>query len=145
MKFFINQISITSIIPLLESKDDFMFIRTHLLNNPTIAERQITSRIAKTIDPQTNDQLDNSIVQTRCDKKSKWIDNLIIHYTHEARLQSYKKNIHQLWNQIFEQTPVINTKLIVGHRNNRNATKTFVHRHPQNKSITKPMDNIHQN
>jgi hypothetical protein len=54
-----------------------------------------------------------------------------MHYTHEARLESYKKNIHQLWNQIFAQTPVINMRLIIGNRNNPNNKGTLVHRRPR--------------
>jgi hypothetical protein len=52
---------------------------------------------------------------------------LIIRYTHETRLATYNKHIHQLWNQIFTDTPVVNTKLIVGNRNSRNATKILIH------------------
>ncbi len=56
--------------------------------------------------------------------------NHSVHYTHEARLQSYKKDIHQLWNQIFAQTPVMNTTLIIGSRNHRNSKGRLVHRRP---------------
>ncbi len=48
----------------------------------------------------------------------------MIHYKHEARLASYKKDTRQLWNQKFENTPATNTKLIIDNRNNLNATKT---------------------
>ncbi len=51
-------------------------------------------------------------------------------YTHEALLATYKKHIHQLWDQIFTDTPVTNTKLIVGNRNSCNATKTLMRRRP---------------
>jgi hypothetical protein len=54
--------------------------------------------------------------------------HLIIHYIREKRFQINKKAIHQLWNQLFQQTPVIETRRIVGHRNNRNLTKELVHR-----------------
>jgi hypothetical protein len=68
-----------------------MYIRDYLLNKTTVTEHQIASRIAKTIDPNTNDTTDDPLVQLRLRQKSKWTDNLIIHYTHEARLAGYKK------------------------------------------------------
>jgi hypothetical protein len=108
------------------------------LNKTTITEHEIASRIAKTIDPNTNDTTDDPLVQLRIRQKSKWIDNLIIHYKHEARFVAYKKDIHQLWNHIFRDTPVLNTKLVIGHRNTRNLTKTLVHRRPHYKSASLP-------
>lgn len=65
------------------------------------------------------------MLPAQLDKKSDWIDNLIIHYTHEARLYSCKKDIHRLWNEIFQQTSVMSTRLIVGNRNSRNVKKTL--------------------
>jgi hypothetical protein len=118
-----------------------MFIRDYLLNKPTVTEHQIASRIAKTLDPNNNDTMDDSLVQIRLRQKSKWVDNLIIHYKHEARLASYKKDIHQLWNQIFKNTPFMNTKLIIGHRNSPNMTKTVVHRRSHYKSTSIPTIN----
>jgi hypothetical protein len=63
-------------------------------------------------------------------KESNPSRHLIIHYTHEARLETYKKQIHQLWDQIFADTPVTGTKLIVGNHNSCNATKKFIRRRP---------------
>jgi len=49
MKFLTNNLRISSIIPLLETENDFIFIRSHLLYTPTPIEQQIPTRIAKTI------------------------------------------------------------------------------------------------
>ncbi len=67
-----------------------MYIRHYLLNKTTVTEHQIASRIAKTIDINTNDTTDDPLVKLRLRQKSKWVDNLIIHYKHEARLAGYK-------------------------------------------------------
>jgi hypothetical protein len=90
MKLLKTNLSITSILPLINTETDFKFIRSYLLNRPTITEHQIASRIAKTIDPNSTETLNDSLVRTHLAKTSKWIDNLIIHCTHEQRLQSYK-------------------------------------------------------
>jgi hypothetical protein len=96
------------------------------LNQPTISEHQIASRIAKTIYNDNKDTVDNPLVKTKLDKVSKWINNLIIHYTHEKRLATYKKDIHQLWNKTFTQTPLFNTRLIIVNRNSQNMMKQLL-------------------
>jgi hypothetical protein len=90
------------------------YIQEYFLNKTTVTEHQIASRIAKTIDPNTNDTTDDPLVQLRLRQKSKWIDNLIIHYTHEARLAGY------------------------------NVTKTLVHSRPHYKSASLPTINKQQ-
>jgi hypothetical protein len=117
---------------LFNNENDFAAIHRYLLNIPTIHEHQIASRIAKTINSDNNDMVHNSLVNTKLNQESKWNTSLIIHYTHEARLSTYKKDIHQLWNRTFKETPVINTRLIVGNRNSKNLTKQLVRRGPQN-------------
>jgi ATP-dependent Lon protease len=112
------------------------------LNRPTATEHQIASRIAKTIDPLKNDTIDDPLVRIRLNKESNSYRNLIIHYTHEARLRNYKKHIHQLWNQFFADTPVTNTKLIVGNRNSRNAIKTFIRRRPRTMLLARKPQNM---
>jgi hypothetical protein len=132
MKFIRNNLTTSLLLPLIDNEPDFMSIRNHLLNKSTATEHQITSRIAKTIDPNSNDKVDGPLVQQRLRQKSKWIDKLIIHYTHEARFESSKKDIHQLWNQTFKTTLVMNIKLTIG---SRSLTKTLIRRRPQQKAI----------
>jgi len=114
-------------MPFIDNKQDFMFICDYLFKKPTVTEHQIATRLAKTLDPNNYNTIDDSLVQIGLRQKLKWVHNLIIHYTDEARLASDKKDIHQLWNHIFQNTPVMNTKLIIGHRNSRNVTKTLLH------------------
>jgi hypothetical protein len=107
-----------------------MFIRDHLLYKPTIPEHQIALRIANTLDSSTDDTIIDPLLQTRPTQKSKWTNKVILHYKHEARLETYKNDIHQLWSHIFNNTPVINTKLIIRNKNNVNTKKTLVRRCP---------------
>jgi hypothetical protein len=107
-----------------------MFIRDHLLYKPTITEHQIALRIANTLDPSTSDTINDPLLRTRRPQKSKWTNKVILHYKHEARLKTYKKDIPQLWSQIFNNNEVMNTKLIIGNKNNANTTKTLVRRCP---------------
>jgi hypothetical protein len=91
----------------------------------------MASRIAKAIKSNLNEETDDPLVRASLKKQLKFNNNLIIHYTYEKRLQSNKTIIHQLWNQVFQQTPVIESRLIIGNRNSRNLTRELVHRHPQ--------------
>ncbi len=88
----ISKHTISSLLPLLDNEHDFTFLRSYLLNRPTITEHGIASRIANTIDSHDSDELDDPLVRAQLKKKSKWIENLIVHYTHEARFDSYNHN-----------------------------------------------------
>ncbi len=47
MKFFTNKLSGSSIIPAILNPNDFLFVRSYILNRPTAIEHQIASRVAK--------------------------------------------------------------------------------------------------
>ncbi len=42
-----------------------------------------------------------------------------------------KKDFHQIWNNIFDYTPTVNTKFIIGTRNSRNVTKEMISKRPR--------------
>ena len=128
-KFFAAYFPISFVLPMITNENDFNFIRDILLNKPTIPEYAIASRIAKSLDTKSVDEVNDPLVKARLRKQNKFDKNLIIHYTYEKRLENNKKDIHKLWNQTFQQTPVLNTRLIIGNRNNQNLTKEIVHRH----------------
>jgi hypothetical protein len=116
---------------MINSQNDFDLIRCMLLNKPTIPEYQTASQIEKTIAPNSKHVDENPSMQGRLTKQTKFDTNLIIHYTYEKRLQSNKKEIHQLWNQTFQQTIAMHTRLIVGTRNSPDLTRELIHRRPQ--------------
>ena len=106
---------------------DFQFIQSYLLNKPTLAQSQMAARIATTT--KSNDETipGNLIGKLDIKKPSKYDKNLIIHYTHEARFASLKRDIHQLWNDILKNPIINDIKLIVGHRNNPKLTRDLMH------------------
>ncbi len=73
---------------MLTCQSDFEYIRHILLEKSTIPEYQIVSRIAKTIDTNSANVVENPLVKARLNKQNKFDSNLIIHYTHEKRFQS---------------------------------------------------------
>ena len=118
-------------MPRIATANHFTFVRSNVLNKPTAIENQTASRIAKAIDPLRNETIDDPLVRMRMNRELTSFHYLIIHYTHEERFGTSKKDIHQLWHHIFADTPVNDTKLIIGNRNSRNAIKLFVHRPPE--------------
>jgi hypothetical protein len=104
------------------------------LTRPTTTERQIASRIAATSDERIHPQDAHDLSKLDLPRTSLSNRHLIIHYKHEARLCIYKKDIHQLWDHIFETTTVTDTKLIVGNSNSPNMNKMIVHRRPDYRS-----------
>ena len=115
---------------MINTEKDYSFIRQTLLSKPTIPDYQIASRIAKSIQFEQDDIVKDPLVRSRPDKPSKFDTNLIIHYTYEKRFQCNKRYFHQLWNQTFQQTPVMERRLIIGNRNSPNMTRQLVHRRP---------------
>lgn len=63
-------------------------------------------------------------------EESKWNRCLIVHYTHEERLATFKTHLHRLWDEAFADAPIQNTRLVVGNRVNRNAKRELVHNRP---------------
>ena len=115
------------------SEKDFVKNRRELLNKPTIQEIAIQSSISKASCSSNEESISESTVQSRKKPPSKWDSNLIIHYSYENRLSTYKNDIHQLWNQHFRQTPVINTRLIIRTKDNPNLTERLVRRQPNSR------------
>ena len=103
-----------STLPWIDTVHDFQFIRAYLLNRATLAESQMASRIANAMKSNDEDITGNLIAKPAIEKESKWDKNLIIHYTHESRFTTLKRDIHQLWNQMLKtQLPMISGSLLV--------------------------------
>jgi hypothetical protein len=97
------------------------------LEKQTIGEQQLLYRIATMPD---NDKNAPTNIENKLKKQEKWNTCLIVHYKHEQRLASYKKDLHQIWNNTFIHTPIFYTKLIVGTCNNRNNKRELVTKRP---------------
>jgi len=108
---------------MIKTKNDYTFIRRLLLDKPTISDYKLASSIAKAIDLNATEEMDVSVAKAQQTKQMKFKSNLIIHYTHETRLRTIKKDVHQLWNHTLQQTLSTNIRLIIGTLNNRNTKR----------------------
>lgn len=112
-------------------------IQSYLLNKPAANAQGLASRIVNTIVDSCNENIvDNPLVPLYLNENTKWSEKIIIHYMHEARFMNYKKLVHQLWDQIFKDTPVMESKLIIGNRNNPNHKSRLAHHRPHQHNRT---------
>ena len=130
----------STILSWIEYEKQFYQIRTQLLKQQTNVEQQVQDRISSITDQSDEEQTKDKHNPNKAQQKQdKWNKCLIIHYTHEQRLASYKRDIHQIWDATFKPTPIQETKLIVGNRNNRNSAEELVSKRPNMpKALAKP-------
>ncbi|CAF3506423.1 unnamed protein product [Rotaria sp. Silwood2] len=130
-KFFAKcSITSTSIIPMIHDENEFLFLRRQLLEQATVPEHRRAARIPKTMDYNNFHSSIDPLVKAKLLKRRERANSIILHHTHEKRFSHYKRDIHRIWNDIFHNTPVQTTKLIVGTRNNPNLSKELVRRSP---------------
>jgi hypothetical protein len=98
------------------------------LAQPTIRQTQVTRSIASAnID---TEQPDDSTI-TKHGNVTDPQDRFFIHYTHEKRFRPFKRDMHKLYDNVFQQTPAMAIKLVVGNRNRRDGTKELVQKRPK--------------
>ncbi len=66
-------------------------------------------------------------------------DKLFVHYKHEHRFQSLKRDIHHVDEDVFQNTPAMQTKLIVGNRNRRDTQNELIRKRPKNTLLRNTM------
>ena len=97
----------------------------------TPSEHARANRIASQMDSSQIHSTTDPLVKAKLLKRQQKDKSIIVHYTYEKRFAHYKSKIHHLWDASFPASTGINTRLIVGTRNNPNMTKELVRRSPQ--------------
>ncbi len=130
-KFLIeNSITSTWILSMIHDENEYNFLRRQIIAISTKGEHARANRIASQMDyNQINSTIDPLIKAKLLERQQK-AKSIIVHYTYERRFAHYKSKIHQIWNESFHSTSAIETKLIIGTRNNPNLTKELVRRSP---------------
>lgn len=123
---FENSILTTAIHPTLD-ESRFLLHRTKLMGTMTARQSQVDHRI-------TLSKLDNGmepmIFNTNLRKQKKLQDRILLHYTHENRLQTMKRDIHEVFRQSFIGLGIDNLRLIVGHRNSPSIQRELIRKRP---------------
>jgi hypothetical protein len=130
-------------------------MRQTLLGQPTQRQSQVALSAATAgID---NDPTDEQIMKMEIEKTTTTTaneriynkdDKFFVHYTHEKRFHSLKRDMHKVYEDTFANTPAIYSKLIVGNRNRRNAQHELIRKRPKKtllqNTITQSMYHINQ-
>ncbi|CAF1524992.1 unnamed protein product, partial [Adineta steineri] len=135
-KFFDEFIYATSILSFIENEQQYIHLRHEILGQPTPQQSQTASRAA-TADVD-NDQTDVTVETTSRESPEKiqkkpinYADRLFLHYKHEKRFQPVKRNIHQIYQNVFKNTPAMDLRIIVGNRNRRDAKNELIRKRPK--------------
>lgn len=113
----------TSILPIITQERDFFNIRQRLITLPT--RRQ--SQVAKQINLSQIEYYDNTVGQeqiliqsilTKDPKEQKSTTALFQHYTYEHRLRFLTRQLHEIYQNTFNNIILQQINLIVGCRNN---------------------------
>jgi hypothetical protein len=109
-----------------------------LLDQPTIREHRRAPCIAKNMDYNNFDPNIQTLIKLMLLKRQQRANSIILHYTHEQHFSHHKQTIHHKWNDTFDNTPLRESRFIVGTRNNPNISKELIHKSPY---IKKPNNN----
>ena len=110
-------------------------MRQKLLGQPT--QRQSQAALGAATADIDNDQTDETIPAkedaTTTTNQSIYNkdDKLFVHYTHEKRFQSLKRDMHQVYQNTFGNSPAIYSRLVVGNRNRRNQQHELIRKRPK--------------
>ena len=117
-EFFNELLPISSFLPLINDENQFLMLRKKLFAQPSVKEIQTRRQIAN-IETHGDDQ-----------RNKKFEKTLFLHYTHEHRLDSLKRDIHQIYTEVFQGITASHSRLIIGHRNSRNTQLELVQKRP---------------
>jgi hypothetical protein len=116
-------------------------MRIALSGQPSRQQSQVEMRIATlTTDDnhltEESDKNKNFTIQENT-KPNEFQNKLIIHYTHEKRFNTRKRDMHRIFQETFANSPIIETKLIVGNRNRNNTMKELIRKRPTHDNTEK--------
>ncbi|CAF1452182.1 unnamed protein product [Adineta steineri] len=135
-KFFNEFIYATSILSFIENEQQYILLRHEILGQPTPQQSQTASRAATAdVDNDATDVTAETTCRESVEKIQKksinYADRLFLHYKHEKRFQPFKRNMHQIYHNVFKNTPAMDLRLIVGNRNRRDAKNELIRKRPK--------------
>ena len=158
-KFFPEHISMSPFLPFITDEQQFLILNKQFLTEPTARQSKLatSAATAKTEKKQhgkaqVEDQLleedtieeEKSIIKAKATEKIDG-DELIVHYTHEKRFESIKRDMHTVYHDIFKNTPVDDIKMIVGNRNRQTARNELIRKRPKPSILTnQPTNSMYQ-
>jgi ATP-dependent Lon protease len=133
-----SNVACSTVVLDIDDENLFSQMRAQLLVRSTAIQTQITVETVRS-EKKTNPTVAVAREEERTAMKPNNVKNskneqvtnrLILHYTHEKRVESYKRDIHQIWSEVFANTLASEVQVIVGNRNNRDAKSEMVQKRP---------------
>ncbi|CAF4779782.1 unnamed protein product, partial [Rotaria sp. Silwood2] len=87
-------------------------------------------------EPQVEELVTTTSATTIKQKKNIFQNALIIHYTHEKRFTTMKKDMHRIFREAFQGFGIEAVRLIVGHQNSPNSERELIRKRPPLKYLT---------
>jgi hypothetical protein len=118
--------------PLIRDENQYSHTRQQFIQKPTLKQTQLMKSIdsISRCSHTHNRILDSEDNKSDIIKEGKYHNHLIVHYTHEKQLEPYKRDIHQIWNQIFLNSSASGIRLIVGSKNSRSIHRELIRTGP---------------
>lgn len=107
----------------------FFILRQKILSQPTIRQTQMARSIASA--NTNNNPSEDSTTTMVCQNVAHLRERFFIHYTHEKRFRHFKRDMHQLYQNVFQDTPAMTVKMVVGNRNRRDNRQELIHKRPK--------------
>ncbi|CAF4645078.1 unnamed protein product, partial [Rotaria socialis] len=146
-KYFSEYISKSPFLPLIDDEHKYFLMRKEILGLPTPRQSQVAMSAALADidnDPPDDDERQQPDQNKKKpeEKISNYNEKFFTHFIYEKRFETCKRDMHQVYNHAFKDTPAIYTKQIVGNRNRRQAQNELIRKRPnktllQNTTITK--------
>ena len=103
-----------------------------ILGEPTKRQSQIA--LSATTADFDNDQTDEQMMQQEATtdlKSTNSGDKFFVRYTHEQRFNRLKKDMHKVYDDIFQNTPAMCARLTVATRNRRDSKNELIRKRPK--------------
>ncbi len=127
----------SSLLPIIDDEHQFHQLRRRLMGQPTPRQSQIEAQIQQykeNNDDQQEEQpeqtLPSSTSTKQQDKKKFLQDKVIMHYTHENRFTSMKRDMHEIFREAFKDLGIDAVRFIVGHRNSPSSQRELIRKRP---------------
>jgi hypothetical protein len=118
------------ILPLVSDENAYLAIRHTFQQQSSARQIETTQRASRVTveEPKcfTASEPVTSIWISKRKKDHLFDNTMIIHCRHEQRLRSLKHDMHSTFAQTFDATTTVGTRLIVGHKNNRDTKRTMM-------------------
>lgn len=133
--FFSKYIPFTQFEPIIHGTQLYLDIRKQLLSQLEKTEPNSTNEImlSQTIQNKENNPPVREVNGTRSIIKPiqlRW-GKILLHYIHERRFDSFKRDMHQIYRNLFKNSHIADTKMIVGNRNRRDMRHEIIRKRPR--------------